>query len=102
METKGKLTFNYSPGVHPIITRVAVSASKTFAELLSAVLHESTCKVTLVPAGTGIYMADSADASNVSCPLGDSVWEMRGGSGELDELEFYAAVETYMWVIQEG
>ena len=94
--------FDYTPHITPTITRVTVSASKTLAELLSADLVSTTRKVTLVPASAGVYMADSDPASAASCPLGDSIWELRGGLDELSLLEFYAAAGTYMWVIQEG
>ena len=90
------------PGIKPTITRVQVGAtSKSLETLLGEALLETTGVVTLRPHANGIFM-DDGTASAASDPLGTSSIEFKGGHDELDELEFYAASNTYMTVIQEG
>lgn len=87
--------------IEPKIDVVTVgSTSKTLATLLGEALRESTTVVTLRPHGSGIYMDDgTADAD--SDPLGLSAVEFNAGKLELSKLEFYAAADIKMSIIQE-
>ncbi len=90
------------PGIKPTITRVQVgSTSKSLETLLGTALLATTGKVTLRPHANGIFM-NSGTATNAHDPLGSLALEFIGGHDELDELQFYAAANTYMTVIQEG
>jgi len=89
-------------GIKPTINVVTVgSTSKTLATLLGAALLATTGVVTLRPHADGIYM-NSTTATSAHDPLGTAVLTFYGGHDELDELQFYAAVDTKMTVIQEG
>jgi hypothetical protein len=88
--------------IKPKIDVVTVgSTSKTLAALLTEALRASTKQVTLRPHATGIYQDDGTASAN-SDPLGTSPVLWNGGPEELAALEFYAAADTKMSVIQEG
>jgi uncharacterized protein with FMN-binding domain len=88
--------------VKPTISMVVVgSTSKTLATLLGEAVATTTRKITLIPVADGIYMASGA-ASAASLPLGLNVIELDGTVNTLDELQFYAAANTSMGIVQEG
>lgn len=90
-------------GQTPKIDIVTVtSTSTTLAALLTAAssaLREGM-RVTIVPHASGIYM-DDGTASASSHPMGLSSHEVEGDVDTLATMQFYAASNTTMTVIQE-
>jgi hypothetical protein len=72
--------------------------SKTLSEL--GVTLRTGSRTTLKAHAVGIYM-DDGTASSSSHPMNTDVHEIDGDQYNLDELEFYAASDTKMTVIQE-
>ena len=79
------------------------STSKTIATLLGAEINDWTKVITFMPITTGIFVNDgeSTGASD-SFPLLTNSLEMIGGRDILDALQFYAATNLTMAIMQEG
>lgn len=75
------------------------STSSTLADLLGGALRAGN-KITLEPHAAGIYFNDTTADAN-SAPMGLNSKEIRGGIQAWQGLQFYAASDTKMTVVQE-
>lgn len=77
------------------------STSKTLATLLGASVHSWTRRLTAIPHADGIYIDDeTASASSHPVGLNSLEFHQNQDAGFAD-LQFYAASDTKMTVVQE-
>jgi len=91
------------PAATPVIDRFSVgNVSTKLADLYLPEAMQPWCRrVTLKPGADGIFMDDGEATAN-SYPLGLDTIEISGTPAALGQLQFYAAVPTWLFVVQEG